>query len=197
MNRNYDFPSGVRYLGYTLPLLSLLLALPLGHACEALWRRSRPLAVVPGLIAALLVALPIGSLFGYYDSYMRASATSPTILALQEEIEARHRDGLVSEVFLDPQLDWVYTAPGGRALRAFDLLFTIGQVPHRTVWIVPPQVREQAEDASGPVVLIISAASRQRLGDAFDLVPLEVQDRSYLRRDEYWAYLLRPRGAGQ
>lgn len=97
---------------------------------------------------------------------------------------------MISEVLLDPQLDWIFTAPGGRVLRAFQLLLDVEQVPHRPVWMVPDKVREETAGIEKPVVLIMSAASRQRLGDGFRLMPMEVPDRPHLGRDRYWAYVL-------
>lgn len=193
LNKNYDFPIGIRYLGFLLPLLYLLMAMPLARVLEALWRRSRPGAAVLASACLLLAALPVSNLFGYYEGYLRQGATSPTILALGAEIRERYQAGLVSEVLLDTQLDWLFTAPGGRALRALDSLFTVEGVPHRSQWMVPQEVKVVMEGTRKPVVLIMSAASRQRVGEGFGLVPMEVPPRPYLSRDRYWAYLLQPR----
>jgi glycosyltransferase AglD len=192
MNRHYDFPTGVRYLGYLLPLLSLLMALPLGGALESPTRRSRQRVIVPAAVGLLLAAVPVLNLVAFYESYLRVGGTSPTVLAIKDEVRTRYLDGSVSEVLLDPQLEWIYTAPGGRVSRAFGLLFMIDGVPHRTVWMVPEHVSIETRGADRPVILIISAASRLRLGDGFDLVPLEVADRPFLQRGGYWAYALIP-----
>jgi hypothetical protein len=188
MNRNYDFPTGVRYLGYVVPLLAVLIALPIGHAAQAWWRRARPRAALPCVVGLALIILPTGRLASYYETYLRLGATTPTVLAIQEAIQVEHRAGYVTEVLLDPQLEWIYTAPGGRVSKSFDLVFAIVEVPRRTVWMVPPQVQTETRGATGPVVLIVSAASRERLGNGFTLVPLDVPERPYLRRDQYWAY---------
>jgi 4-amino-4-deoxy-L-arabinose transferase-like glycosyltransferase len=192
INRYYRFPIGLRYLGYLLPFVHLLMALTLVQAGRALSRRSaigRPLAVA---VCLVLVALPADRLFGYYDAYLRLGATNPTILALSDEIRERHQAGLIAEVLLDPQLDAVFTAPGGRALRVFETLLTVEGVPHRTVWMAPEELERTApvDGPARPVALIMSAGSRERLGGSFRLPPLEVVERPYLHRDGYWAYTM-------
>jgi hypothetical protein len=190
INQNYDFPLGVRYLGFVLPLLSMLVALPLALAVRAAWQRARWLAVVPGLLTLALTIATSVQVARWADDYLRVGATSPQILALQSEAHARYRAGLIGEVLLDPQLDWVYTAPGGRALRVFEVLLEIQDVPHRTVWMVPEHVQAATEGAAGGTLLIVSDASRERLGDRFQLVPLTVPERPHAHRNAYWAYLL-------
>jgi hypothetical protein len=190
LNKNYEFPIGVRYLGFLVPLLYLLIAMPLAAALEALWRRARPAAVAVGVLCLVLMVIPLVNLHSYYDLFLRSSPTNPTILAIQNEVRARYQAGMISEVLLDPQLDWIYTAPGGRVLRALDMLFAVERVPHRTVWMVPEFVTRETANAQKPVILIISQASRERLGSSVRLTRLEVPDRPQLRRDGYWAYVL-------
>ena len=190
INRYYRFPVGMRYLGYLLPFLYLLMALPLAHAIRALQHRStvwRPAVVVVSLV---LVMLPVSRVFGYYDAYLRLGATNPTIVALHDEMQTRYQRGQIAEVLLDPQLDAVFTGPGGRALRVYGALFTVSGVPHRTVWMAPEELDQVAADATHPVGVILSTGSRERLGGTFRLVPLEVADRPYLHRDGYWGYAL-------
>jgi hypothetical protein len=190
LNKNYEFPIGVRYLGFLVPLLYLLIAMPLAAALSALWQRARPAAVAIGAVCLVLMAIPLVNLSNYYDLFLRSNPTNPTILAIQNEVRARHQAGMISEVLLDPQLDWIYTAPGGRVLRGFDMLFAVERVPHRTVWMVPEFVTRETANNQKPVILIMSQASRDRLGSSVRLTRLEVPDRPQLRRDGYWAYVL-------
>jgi len=189
-NKDYSFPIAVRYLGYLLPLLSILMALPVALMIKRFWRRTRPLVVVPAVFYIVLALLPLANLNGYYSRYLGENATSPTIMALQTEIRARYQAKIVSKVVLDPQLDWLFTAPGGRVLKAFDLLLETERIPYRTVAITPDNIRYEMQGIDKPIVLIASPASRQRLGDAFRIVPIEVPSRPYLNRDGYWAYVV-------
>ncbi len=192
-NKDYTFPMATRYLGFLLPLLYLLVSLPLASTLEWGWRRARSIAVLAALLYLAMMLAPLGGLYSYYTGYLRDHATSPTILALEAECRTRYRAGLISEVLLDPQLEWVFTAPGGRALRAMDFFLTLDKVPHRTVTMAADTVAAEAEGAAGPVVLIASRSSRERLGARLGVITMEVGERSYLRRDDYWAYLLSPR----
>lgn len=195
-NKDYSFPIAVRYLGYLLPVLYLLMAIPLAQALEKIkrWRRMATiLLIVPYLVLAIL---PLFNLHGYYDRYLRENATSPTILAIQAEIRARYQSNIISKVLLDPQLDWVFTAPGGRVLRSFEFLMEVEQVPYRTISMAPEKVMDELEGMEKPVALILSPASRKRLGERFRLLEMEIPARPYLDRDRYWGYiLLRPKPA--
>jgi glycosyltransferase AglD len=192
-NKDYTFPMATRYLGFLLPLLYLLIAMPVAGALAWSWRRIRPVSALLGLVYLSMMLGPLAGLYGYYTGYLRDNATGPTILTLEAESRARYRAGLISEVLLDPQLEWVFTAPGGRALRAMDFFLTLEQVPHRTVNMAPDSVVAETDGVDRPVVLIASKASRERLGDRLGVITMEVEDRPYLRRDEYWGYLLPPR----
>jgi 4-amino-4-deoxy-L-arabinose transferase-like glycosyltransferase len=190
INRYYRFPVGLRYLGYLLPFLYLLMALPLAQAVWALRRRSAVWGPTLVAVCLVLVALPVNRVFGHYDAYLRLGATNPTIVALHDEMQVRYERGEIAEVLLDPQLDAVFTGPGGRALRVYGALFTVSGVPHRTVWMAPEELEQVATDATHPVGLILSTGSRERLGGTFRLVPLEVAARPHLHRDGYWGYAL-------
>lgn len=190
LNKEYGFPFGVRYLGYLLPLLYLLMALPLARILDILGQRARTAALALWPLCLLLVAVPAVNLFIYNEFYLALGATSPTILTIESEIRVRYQAGVIHEVLLDEQLDWVYTAPGGRALRAFDALFDVDQVPHRTVWMRPDNLRKELSGARRPLVLILSDASRQRVGEGFGLVRMDAPNRRYVGRGGYWAYYL-------
>jgi len=191
-NKDYSFPIALRYAGYLLPLLHLLSALALAEVLTWCWRGFRKAVPFVGAVCLLLMALPTANLMGYYDGYLRDNATNPTILALQAEIRARHQAGMVSEVFLDQQLDWIFTAPGGRVLGSFEFLMRIEGVPHRRVWMAPDRLREEIGGLGRPVVLLLTPASRERLGSGFALTPMEVSPEPRLDRVRYWAYMLQP-----
>jgi len=190
VNKYYQFPIGLRYLGYLLPFLYLIMALPVARAVEAMRQRTRRGAAVLATACLVLVVLPVPRLFSYYEEYLALGATNPTILALHAEVGQQYRSGRIAEVLLDPQLDGVFTAPGGRGLRVFEYLFTVNGVPHRTVWMSPEELERATAGSGRPVGLIVSAGSRERLGGSFDLVPLDVSDRPYLHRDGYWGYTM-------
>src|SRR5262245_64520699 len=111
------------------------MALPLAGAVQALQRRSTVWGPAVAAVCLVLMVLPVNRVFGYYDAYLRLGATNPTIVALYDEMQTRYQRGEIAEVLLDPQLDAVFTGPGGRALRVFGALFTVGGVPHRTIWM--------------------------------------------------------------
>jgi 4-amino-4-deoxy-L-arabinose transferase-like glycosyltransferase len=190
LNKYYQFPIGLRYLGYVLPFLYLIMAEPVARAIELVRGRSPgwTLALVTGCL--LLVGMPVPRLLSYYDEYLVLGATNPTILALHDEVGEQYRAGRITEVLLDPQLDGVFTAPGGRGLRVFEYLFMVSGVPYRTVWMAPEELERATASAGRPVGLIVSTGSRERLGGSFDLVPFDVPDRPHLHRDGYWGYTM-------
>jgi len=59
--------------------------------------------------------------------------------------------------------------------------------------MVPDQVKAETANTRPPVVLLVSPASLERLGNGFNLSRIEVEDRPYLKRDGYWAYVLHRR----
>ena len=118
---------------YLMPLLPLAFAGVGGLFAWALVRlRHAPRAQVGvALIALVIVGYPLLPLTGHYQSALASNETNGRYFITLEAIEQAR--GPTEMVVLDPSLQRDRTGAAGTALRTFDFLLTVREIPHVTL----------------------------------------------------------------
>jgi hypothetical protein len=118
---------------YIMPLLPFAFA---GIGGLVAWVRTglgddRGRIALLGLVATILVAYPLGPLIRHYTTALAANETNARYYITLEAAERlRAPDEMV---VLDPSLQRDRTGAAGTALRTFDFLFTLREIPHVTL----------------------------------------------------------------
>jgi 4-amino-4-deoxy-L-arabinose transferase-like glycosyltransferase len=138
---------------YLMPLLPFAFAgiggLVIWTAARLRGRASARMLLV--LASVLLVAYPLVPLVRHYDEVLSAGETNARYFITLEAVERLR--GPEEVVLLDPSLQRDRTGAAGTALRTFDFLLTVRQLPHVTLERSADRIERRV---AGPTALVIA-----------------------------------------
>lgn len=142
-------PRQARYLMPLAPLAFAGAGLLVAEACRRLPTTGSIVAVVV-LTLVIGIVYPLVPLWRYYAGVLALGETNSRYFATLETIQRLRAPN--EWVVLDPSLQWDRPGAGGTALRTFDFMLTLAEIPHATLEQSADRIERRVQGDSALVI---------------------------------------------